>query len=443
MPNLHCGAAKSTITPKIGTILYGYAPGRPGTLVGDDLEAVAVYLKSDEGSALLITCTICAMNPSLSKELRKIAGDASGVAPENVTVCCTHTHSGPNTSLKSGWGDVDIEYIETVLKPKIKEVSENAVKNSKKAVMGVGEIETDIGVNRRQILESGEISLGQNPWGVRDPRMTVISFKAEDGSIIANMIHYGCHGTAGGKTDEITRDWAGVMTDMLEAETGAITGFYNGFEGDQGPRLPNGRTGGNYALAKQLGGKAGIEAVRAFKSIKEWQDVPVRVLHGTVKVPFEEIAPKEEAEKNLRELGTLEEIYANKKYSNVNEFLHWNNVLNEHKAYEDGTPFKTHFEFKQNITTIGSVAILPAPFEAFAEIGLRIRAHSPYAYTLNLCNAHGCYAYLPTKNDIPAGGYEVWHFLLALRTTYPLPKNTDDFWVAENLRILRQLTIDN
>ena len=434
---LYCGAAKSVITPKIGTILYGYAPGRPALSVGDDLEAVAIYLKSNEESALLITCSLCAMGHTVSDELRKIAGEASGVNPENVTVCCTHTHSGPNTNAKSGWGEIDYEYIETVLKPKIREVAENAAKNPKKAVMGVGEIETDIGVNRRQIKEDGKIILGQNPWGIRDPRMTVISFKDEDGNIIANMIHYGCHGTAGGKTDEITRDWAGVMTDMLEAETGAITGFYNGFEGDQGPRLPNGRTTGNYALVKQLGGKAGIEAVRAWKTIKQWRDVPLKVLHGVVRVPFKPLASKEEAERKLASLGTLEEIYESKKYANVNAYLHWSNVIAEHKACEEGKTFKTHFEFKQNITTIGQVAIVPAPFEPFAEIGLRIREHSPYAYTLNLCKTHGSYSYFPTKNDIPSGGYEIENFLLAFHTTYQLPENTDDFWVTENLRILR------
>ena len=82
---------------------------------------------------------------------------------------------------------------------------------------------------RREIKEDGTTVLGQNPWGPKDPIMTVVSFRGEDGAIIANMIHYCCHCTASGKNDEITRDWAGVMTDMLEAQTGAITGFYAGF----------------------------------------------------------------------------------------------------------------------------------------------------------------------------------------------------------------------
>lgn len=434
MSNLCCGAGKSDITPPLGTLLYGYPRKRAAESVADNLYATAVILTSDEGCALMITCDNCAMNPELTWELRAIAGKAANIAPDHVTISCTHTHSGPNTSIRSGWGEVDYDYIEKILKPGIEEAARMARENLKSALMGVAEIDSDVGMNRREIKENGEIVLGQNPSGIRDPRMTVVSFKGEDGAIVANMVHYGCHNTACAGGLEITRDWCGVMVDMLEAETGAITGFWNGFEGDQGPKLPNGKTTGNSNLYKQLGAKAGIDAVKAFKNIKEWKDVPIRVLNDTIKVPFDPLATKEEAEKRLSELGDVGEMGANK-----NEYIHWNNVLAEHRAHEEqGKPYKTHFEFSQSIVTIGNVAYVPAPFEAFAEIGLRIRSHSPYAYTLNLCNTHGSYAYLPTKNDIPSGGYEVWHYLLALRTTYPLPKNMDDYWVGENLRILRE-----
>lgn len=432
--HLQCGAGKADITPPLGTILFGYAPGRPAQSVGDGLEAVAILLKSDEGSALLVTCTIAILTRQLSAELRKIAGEASGIAPENVTVCCTHTHSGPNTHIKSGWGDIDHAYIENILKPGVREAAEKAAANLVNAKMGVGEVDSDIGINRRQVKENGGITLGQNPWGVRDPKMTVVSFKGDDGKIVANLIHYGCHGTASGKNPEITRDWPGVMTDMLEAETGAVTGFYNGYEGDQGPNLPNGGTAGNYKMALQLGGRAGVDAVRAWRGIKEYRDAPVRVLHDTIKIPYDALATREEAERQLAELGTLEEIYAKQQFAKVNEYNHWHNVIAIH---DSGEPKQTHFNYEQNITTVGPVAIVPSPFEAFAEIGLRIRAHSPYPYTLNLSNAHGGYAYLPTKNDIPSGGYELWYFLLALYTTYPLPKNTDDHWVTQNLALLR------
>ncbi len=430
-----CGAGKADITPALGTKLYGYAPARPAEAVGDPLATTAIKVVSDAESALLITCDIASLNPEFAVRARKLAGDAAGVKPENVIINVTHTHSAPNCSLKSGWGEVEIEYIENILFPGIVKASAEAAATCRNAVMGIGETDSNVNMNRRELTEEGEIILGQNPWGPRDPKMTVLSFKDEEGKIIANFIHFACHGTASGRNPEITRDWYGVMTDMLDVETGGISAFYQGFEGDLGPNCPNGKTTQNYKAAIRIGGQAGMDAVRAWKNIKEWRTFPVKVLHDTISIPFDPLAPKEKAEAELKKLGTLEQIYTENRLFDVNDYIHWNNVLNE---YNSGKPMKTHFTFNQDIVTIGPVAILPAPFEAFCEIGLRIRRGSPYPYTLNLCNTHGCYAYLPTQSDIPRGGYEVWHFLLAMRTTYPLPRNTDDQWVQQNLAILRK-----
>jgi len=433
--SLMCGAGRADITPPLGTILYGYAPGRPAESVGDPLTLTAIKLVSDVDSALLITCSVASINPEVCARMRKAAGEAAGVPAENVTINATHTHSAPNCSLRSGWGEVDTAYIDSILVPGCVKAAAEAAGTLRPALMGVGETTSDVGTNRRELTEDGRIILGQNPWGPHDPTMTVISFKGDDGKVIANIVHYCCHGTASAANPEITRDWPGVMTDMLDAETGGISGFYAGVEGDQGPNLPNGRTTGNYKLALQLGGRAGVDAVRAFRNIKEWRDVPVKMIHGTISVPFGPLAPREKAEEELKKLGTLEQIYAEKRYPNVNDYIHWSNVIAE---YDSGRPLKTTWTFDQDITVIGPVAILPCPFEAFVEIGLRLRRYSPYGYTLSLCNTHGCYAYLPTLGDIERGGYEVWHFLLAMRTTYPLPRNTDDYWVKQNLELLRR-----
>ncbi len=432
--SLMCGAGRAEITPPIGAILYGYAPGRPAEKVGDPLTLTAIKLVSREDSALLITCSVASLNQDLCRRMREAAGEAAGVPMRNVTINATHTHSAPNCSIRSGWGEVDTGYIETILVPGCVKAAREAAETLRPAWFGVGETESGVGINRRELTEDGEIILGQNPWGPRDPKMTVISFRDADGGIIANLIHYGCHGTASGKNPEITRDWPGVMTDMLDAETGGISGFYAGLEGDQGPNLPNGRTTGNYRLALQHGARAGEDAVRAFRNIREWRDVPVRVLHGTISIPFDPLATREKAEEELEKIGTMEQILAEERFSDVNAYLHWHAVLDE---YDSGRPLQKNWTFDQDVTVIGPAAILPCPFEAFAEIGLRIRRHSPYAYTLSLCNTHGCYAYLPTLGDILRGGYEVWHFLLAMRTTYPLPRNTDDYWVHQNLELLR------
>ena len=160
-----CGAGKADITPPLGTKLYGYAPARPAESVGDPIATTAIKVVSNDASALLITCDIASLNPEFAVRARKLAGDAAGVAPENVIVNVTHTHSAPNCSLKSGWGEVEIEYIENILFPGIVKASKEAADTCRPALMGIGETESNVNMNRRELTEEGEIILGQNPWG--------------------------------------------------------------------------------------------------------------------------------------------------------------------------------------------------------------------------------------------------------------------------------------
>ncbi len=50
------------------------------------------------------------------------------------------------------------------------------------------------------------------------------------------------------------------MTDAVEKESGAITAFFNGPEGDVGPRLSNGRTVGDLRHVHELGKMAAKDA---------------------------------------------------------------------------------------------------------------------------------------------------------------------------------------
>ena len=48
------------------------------------------------------------------------------------------------------------------------------------------------------------------------------------------------------------------------------------------------------------------------------------------------------------------------------------------------------------------------PFEAFTEIGLEIKARSPFPDTFTIELANGGYGYLPTPAQHALGGYETW-----------------------------------
>ena len=86
------------------------------------------------------------------------------------------------------------------------------------------------------------------------------------------------------------------------------------------------------------------------------------------------------------------------------------------------------------LVTVGGVALIPIPFEFFAEISMRLRAGSPVPYTLGLSCANGYHAYLPSEDQLCRGGYEVAVFRYASR--YSLADNTDQHLINEIFRIL-------
>lgn len=429
------GVGRAVITPPIGTILFGYAPGRPAESVADDLTVTAIAVQSEHEAAILVSMTICAIRPDLADRIRALIGEETGLPAGNVILSAIHTHSGPNTADTSGWGQVNTAYIENTLIPCSVQAAKDAWSGRKDAFLGIGTVHSDVGINRRELRADGSVVLGQNPWAPYDPIMTVLSFKGDDGKIMANIIHYCAHCTASGCNPEITRDWAGPMIDRLEEQSGGITGFFNGAEGDIGPRLSNGRTTGDLRLAYELGGKAAIDAVRAWRKIRDWQKATVSVITDDIRIPYNPLTPREQALAEIEKIGDLDSWPDDyKKYSTMNELIKWKKVLSE---YDSGHEPQSHFVLKQSIVAIGPAAFVPFPFEMFVEMTLRIRKDSPYLHTLCLSNANGTISYFPTEDQLCRGGYEIWAFKAG--NAYSMVDNADTYAVQENLRLLKAL----
>jgi len=255
MSSLMVGARREIITPPVGAMLMGYAPARAAEAVHDDLAVTAIALARNKTQALLISADVCVIKDPQSTQFRTRVAEATGVPFSNIILAATHTHSGPAMRGTPGGADLDEGYLATIFEPQLVKAAVQATSALRPARMGVATSLSDVGVNRRQIDPSGQVRLGQNPWGCCDPTMTVISFRAMDGTPIANLIHYGAHCTGAGANPEITRDWAGPMVDRLATESGALTVFFNGAEGDCGPRLSNGKTTGvkDIRFALELG----------------------------------------------------------------------------------------------------------------------------------------------------------------------------------------------
>ena len=424
MEDLLLGVARAVITPKIGANLAGYKPDNISTAINDDLTATVFYFKQENKEALLITTTLCSIKKEICDELFEELNKRYNIPVDNCMLAATHTHSGPIMFATYGWGDIDVEYKDTVFMPSVIDAVGEAISNAESVTMAVGVGESYVGVNRRELTLENKIILGQNPWGPFDPRMTILAFKNQDGEPIANLIHYGAHGTAAGMNTEISRDWHGVMIDTLERESGAITAFIQGAEGDTGPRLSNGRTvgGGDISYAMRLGSVAAQDAVRIYKTVGSYHKPKLLIRKCPVKIPFGKRIPLEIAEREYELYKDFDFNIRGRKAKYYKEVI---------ESYKNGYTEPESYEFNQSILTLGDVTVIGFPYEIFSEIALRIAKASQSTYTLSLTNVNGTFGYFATEPELCRGGYEIEMF----RTSHlqPFVDNADWHLVCQTL----------
>ena len=164
------GVSRRNITPPIGTPLAGYQPDWFSDSVNDDLTATVFCFEQEGKRALLVSLTLLSIATSIAAKTREEIEKKFGISKEAVILHTIHNHSGPNTNISHGWGDANIEYIETILTPAIHVATEEALANMKSVTMAVTQGESLIGVNRRERMADNSIELGQNPWGCFDPQ---------------------------------------------------------------------------------------------------------------------------------------------------------------------------------------------------------------------------------------------------------------------------------
>ena len=417
------GVGRADITPAVGGHLYGYEDNIISESVHDGLQATAFAFVQGSRQVLLVNLTVCEMQTALAADIRRELAVQTGIPMQNILLCATHTHTAPNVSGTAGWGDLDTAYVDGSFRPGIRAAARQATDVLQPVTMGISAGESLVGVNRREQLRDGSIDFGQSPWGPQDKAMTVLSFRTADGQTLANLIHYGAHGTSAGRVHIVTRDWPGIMCDRLEALTGGMTAFFNGTMGDTGPRLTNGDTTGNIHYTEELGGIAAADAVRIFRTIREWRGADLDCAERPLRLALAPRIPREEAE-------ALWPEYADQ---TVNiEGLIRDHLAETLESYRRGEADATVREVPQTVIRIGPAAFVPYPYEIFSEIGLRLRRYCAVPHLLVLSNVNGYDGYFPTEDQMCRGGYEVEMFRNV--RLQPFAANADQHLIDETLK---------
>ena len=441
MAQLKAGFAKTDITPELGVRLGGYGiPERPAEEIHDHLFSSALVLESGETRAAIISLDWLCIMDETAREIKAAVAEVASVPADNIIVCAIHSHTAPNTMGIPGWGDVEQDYIDSVM-PGIIESARLAAENLTPARMGAASVTSKVGVNRRTFLEDGSFCFDGNLEGSFDPNMTLIRLIAADDKPIATLVHYGAHCTAWGLGRIVSRDWAGVMIDRIEKQTGSPAMFINGTIGDTGPRTNTRTERGNYSAGVgdgleavlEVGYRATDDALKCYDTIKKFdENVKLQAAVADMTIPARSLPPKAEAEAKVAELESQKDAWGHGKC----QYHYWSRVLDAHSK-----PAEDTVTIESRIITLGPVAILTLPGEPFSSISLRLRESSPYEFTLIVSNANGCVAYIPDRQARSLGGYEV-DMETAVNTYLPV-ENADSLIVHQGAEKLRELFDSN
>jgi hypothetical protein len=227
---LSAGAARTEITPEPGVELMGYG-ARVGTAVRchDPLCARALCLSrtacGEESEIIIVSADLCLVTPEQAQLARGEISARTRVPVEHIQVCCTHTHSGPDTGLGARMTGREEPPSVKKLFDGIVDAAVQAHRGQIPASLRWTRADAHIGRNRR--LAAGPL----------DPEVRILQVEERSGRPLAVLFNYACHGTVLGHDNlEISADWPGVASARIEAERGGVALFQLGAHADVDPR---------------------------------------------------------------------------------------------------------------------------------------------------------------------------------------------------------------
>ena len=424
------GAATSNITPPLGGGLVGGWSPPPATHVHDPLHARCLVLDDGENRLAFVVLDIIGLGRELGEEVKRIIQEETGIPVKNVLISATHTHSA--TSLmgegekRRAWnyGQPFDDYQKFVIR-RTADVVRIAINNLEPARVGwgVGSVPQHVFVRRWKMKPGtpmpdpfgGEDKVVMNPGvgnpnllepaGIPDPEVSFISVQAIDGKTIALLGNYSLHYVGGVSSGNISADYFAVFADRIQELLNAdrqsppfVGIISNGTSGDvnninfRGPAVKH----PPYEKMRIVADDLAQEVLKVYKTIPhhDWVKLQAARHDLTLKVRKPDQQMISRAKMVLARPDTVTPVHRHEKVyaERVLQLLEWPDKI----------------DIVLQTFRVGDLGIAAIPFETFTEIGLEIKAKSPFKTSFTVSHANGSYGYLPTPEQHKLGGYETW-----------------------------------
>lgn len=386
MSQIKVGCGESIISPGLGVLMAGYFEERKSTAIHDDLYAKAMIFNDGNETAGLLCCDLICIHKDEVAKIRQIISEKAGIKGENILICGTHTHTGPQTRgfRINPEEKPTIQWLEEFPERAAQAVIE-AMKNLETCKISGGvSFEDRIAFNRRYLMKDGTVQTNPGnknpniiePAGPIDPEVGVISFTGENGKIKAIYVNYSCHLDNVGGT-EISADYPGYLSRRIQERLSdkPFILYTNGACGDINHinvRSPYSRKGHEHS--RWMGETLAGDVCESLKKMKDLSNEAVKSASKIIQLPMREGSDKKIGEAEIQAIR------------------------------------------------VGDIGFVGIPAEYFVELQLDIKKRSPFQRTFVSELADGWVGYIPTKKafeenmkDVPSDpmkafdhkGYEV------------------------------------
>jgi len=419
------GAATSNITPPLGgAVIGGFVPF-PSTHVHDQLHARCLVLDDGQIQLALVVVDLLGIHRSVSVEARKLIEQTSGIPPERVLICATHTHSASSALGDRNQPEQPLDEYQTFVARRIADGVKCAQNNLRPAQIGFGTAQAPEHVfNRRWFLKPG--TMPPNPFGgidqvkmnpgagsadlvepagPTDPTISFLSLREPGGRTIAVFSSYSLHYVGGVGSGHISADYYGMYCRHLEQllrvenqDPPPVAMMCNGTSGDINNinfRTPRPRQ----------------EPYAQMRTVAE--DVANKVHAALAHVEYRDQATLAASCRDLevaRRQPTAEQLdWAKKKLAEPPAPAGKTDLP---AIYADRTlrlaETPPTVPVALQVLRIGDVCLGTMPCEVLCEIGLDFKQRCPLQPAFLVSLAHGYVGYLPTPRQHALGGYETW-----------------------------------
>ena len=352
------GIAVRNVTPDpLLPVSGGVGPSKPTTRKDGELNVRALVFEQEGTRVAIVSADFLGFPAVLGNRVRAAV---KGIAPENILIGATHTHSAPDCyGFPDGKGGTasDPKYLEMVC-TRMAEAINEAVANLQPARVKVATGEA-----------KGKIAYNYYAEQLYDPRCNVIQMLDASGKPIATLVNYAIHPEVIGSDKGIcSPDLIGPLYDRISAKGGGTGIFMNSAQGGMvtaDNRKPNGGEGRNWEECQRIGGLLADEALRIIQDAPEQASPKLFCAARSVSFPVD--SPLMRA--LLKELPTA-------------------------SGFTDGK-----LTTQMNLVNLGDAQIVTIPGEALPNIGYYLKRKMRGKHNLLFGLTNDAFGYILAKED--------------------------------------------